>query len=68
MKVTLLASAHTLSSISDAIEKFYCGSRKVLHSCGPYEWEVRNPDGTALRNARVICKKGRFRFERIHSS
>lgn len=50
-----------------AIAKFYCGCEKLLKETGTNEWSVNNLDGSALKNCRVIRRRGRYRFEMLKS-
>jgi hypothetical protein len=66
---TLLASAPTLNDITASVARFYCGEQKELRPDGR-EWHLYGPRrvGTALTFGkipamRVVCKRGRYRFE-----
>ena len=63
MKTTLLASSPTLDGIKSIVEKFYC-SEKELISVSDNEWKIIGKMGV-LKYARVILKRGRYRFESI---
>ncbi len=62
----LLASAHTLSAIGECVTKFYGGQPMQLVPNERREWDVvRCSDGKIIFGCRVVCKRGRFRFERM---
>ena len=63
MKTTLLGSSTTFDGIKSIVEKFYC-SEKELISVSDNEWKIIGKMGV-LKYARVILKKGRYRFESI---
>ena len=63
MKTTLLGSSTTFDGIKSIVEKFYC-SEKELISVADNEWKIIGKMGV-LKYARVILKKGRYRFESI---
>ena len=63
MKTTLLGSSTTFDGIKSIVEKFYC-SEKELISVAPDEWKIIGKMGV-LKYARVVLKKGRYRFESI---
>ena len=63
MKTTLLGSAPTLDGIKAVIAKFYYGERELI-SVSDNEWKIIGKMGV-LKYARVILKKGRYRFESI---
>ena len=63
MKTTLLGSSATLDGIKSVIAKFYY-SEKDLISVAPNEWNIIGKNG-ALKDMRVILKRGRYRFESI---
>ena len=65
MKTTLLGSSATLYGIKAVIAKFYY-SEKELISVAPDEWKIIGKMGV-LKYARVILKKGRYRFESINN-
>ena len=64
MKTTLLGSAPTLDGIKDIIEKFYYSPKDLLY-LSANEWQIIGKNG-AINGARVIFKKGRYRFESIN--
>ena len=63
MKTILLASSTTFDGIKAVIAKFYYGERELI-SVAPNEWKIIGKMGV-LKYARVILKKGRYRFESI---
>ena len=63
MKTTLLASSPTFDGIKAVIAKFYYGERELI-SVSDNEWKIIGKMGV-LKYARVILKKGRYRFESI---
>ena len=63
MKATLLGSSTTLDGIKAIVAKFYYGERELI-SVSPTEWKIIGKMGV-LKYARVILKKGRYRFESI---
>ena len=65
MKTALLGSSTTLDGIKSIVEKFYC-SEKELISVSDNEWKIIGKMGV-LKYARVILKKGRYRFESINN-
>ena len=65
MKTTLLASSATFDGIKAIVEQFY-HSEKELISVAPDEWKIIGKMGV-LKYARVILKKGRYRFESINN-
>ena len=64
MKTTLLASSTTFDGIKAVIAKFYYGERELI-SVSDTEWKIIGKMGV-LKYARVILKKGRYRFESIN--
>ena len=65
MKTALLASSATFDGIKSVIAKFYY-SEKDLIPLAPDEWKIIGKMGV-LKYARVILKKGRYRFESINN-
>ena len=65
MKTTLLASSATFDGIKAVIAKFYYGERELI-SVADNEWKIIGKMGV-LKYARVILKKGRYRFESINN-
>ena len=65
MKTALLASSATFDGIKAIVEQFY-HSEKELISVAPDEWKIIGKMGV-LKYARVILKKGRYRFESINN-
>lgn len=64
-KNKLLASAHTLSSITDCVTKFYGGQAMKLIQVENYKWNVvRVSDEHVIPGCWVALRKARFRFER----
>ena len=63
MKTTLLGSAATFDGIRSIVAKFYYGEKELL-PVSPNEWNIIGKNGV-LKYARVILKKGRYRFESI---
>jgi hypothetical protein len=62
-KDLLIAAADTLSQISDAIARYYCGESKTLVPDGLDRWRVTWPqDGETLEGVEVRLKGSRYRF------
>lgn len=67
MQTTLLSSAPSLDAIRDSISRFYCGQSKTAIPVGENEWKlVDTISGDQTPGVRIIRKRGRYRFERIH--
>ena len=65
MKTTLLGSSATLDGIKSVITKFYYSEKELL-PVAPNEWNIIGKNG-ALKDMRVILKRGRYRFESINN-
>ena len=58
---TLLATAPTLDDITASVARFYCGEGKELRPDGE-GWRIYGARGE-IPAMRVVCKRGRYRFE-----
>ncbi len=65
MIITLLGSSATLDGIKSIVEKFYYSEKELL-PVSDNEWQIIGKNGV-LKYARVILKKGRYRFESINN-
>lgn len=64
MKPQLLASAPSLTSLSDSISRYYGGSSVTLTPAGGDTWSVATGKGN-IASVRVVKKRGRYRFETV---
>ena len=65
METALIGSSDTFDGIKSVIAKFYYGERELI-SVSDTEWKIIGKMGV-LKYARVILKKGRYRFESINN-
>ena len=63
MKTSLIGSSATFDGIKSVIANFYYGERELI-PVSDTEWKIIGKMGV-LKYARVILKKGRYRFESI---
>ncbi len=61
--VTLLASASTLDSIVDSIERFHMGEPRALKGDDEAGYVVLNHLNEKIEGLRVVKKGKRYRFE-----
>ena len=60
----LLGSAPTLAEISTVVTRFFYGAKKQIVPNGADAWRIVDPrDGRVIESARVVKKRGRYRFE-----
>jgi hypothetical protein len=62
MRVTLLATSHSLDGIASLIARFYGGERKALRPDGS-EWRINGARGE-IPGVRIVQRRGLYCFIR----